>query len=121
LHTWKTILPLVLAALFGAAPATPAADEGVGATSVAEMLQRRQESRLREQLIKEGRWNELRDLDTAQAQRLQIQKEQSLARVNEDLAVSSAVGAPTMDAMGTMCGPPGATTGAAAQGTMQVR
>ncbi len=55
------------------------------------MLQLKQEHQLREQLVKEGRWNEVRDMDDAQLRRQQIETKQTLTRVNTELAREGAV------------------------------
>ena len=56
------------------------------APGVAEMLQRRQESQLREQLMKEGRLDEVHSMDEEQLRRQQIQKKQAITRLNSQLA-----------------------------------
>src|SRR5258706_2780529 len=56
------------------------------APGVAEMLQRRQESQLREQLVKEGRLDEVRRMDEEHLRRQQIQKKQAITRLNIELA-----------------------------------
>lgn len=103
----------------------------IRATSVAEMLLRKQEAQLREQLANQGRWDAVRELDRAQAQRLEAQKKQTLTKINGELAASAPVDTPSIDSMGTLCTPvragiPGSAKNFAAgpaanQGTMQVR
>ena len=75
------------------------------ATSVAEMLQSKQEAQLREQLAKQGRWDAVRDLEEAQAQRLEAQKKQTLTKINGQLAATAPVDTPALDSMGTLCMP----------------
>ena len=75
----------VLSGTCGAALA--AADAPVSTVpGVAEMLQRRQESQLREQLVKEGRLDEVRRMDEEHLRRQQIQKKQAITRLNAELA-----------------------------------
>ena len=71
----------------GDAPASPAPD-------VAEMLQRRQENQLREQLVKEGRLDEVRRMDEEHLRRQQIQKKQAITRLNAELAREGKVESP---------------------------
>ena len=76
------------------------------APGVAEMLQRRQESQLREQLAKEGRWDEVRRMDEEQVRRQQIQKKQTIIKLNAELAREGSVDTPTSgDGVFTICGP----------------
>ena len=56
------------------------------APGVAEMLQRRQDSQLREQLVKEGRLDEIHRVDEEHLRRQQIQKKQAITRLNTELA-----------------------------------
>ena len=102
------------------------------ATSVAEMLQSRQEAQLREQLAQQGRWDEVRELDQAQAQRLAAHKKQTLTKINGQLAAVTPIDTPALDSMGTLCAPMRAATpinvktfaagsAAADQGPMRVR
>ena len=65
-----------------------AADDASVSTApgVAEMLQRRQESQLREQLVKEGRLDEVRRMDEEHLRRQQIQKKRAIIRLNTELA-----------------------------------
>lgn len=102
------------------------------ATSVAEMLQSKQEAQLREQLAKQGRWDAVRELDQAQAQRLEAQKKRTLTKINGQLAATTPVDTPAIDSMGTLCMPLRAAIptrtktfatgpGTGNQGSMQVR
>ena len=118
-----------------ASPAVHAGGSGAAmthATSVAEMLQSKQEAQLREQLAMQGRWDAVRELDQAQAQRLEAQKKRTLTKINGQLAATTPVDTPAVDSMGILCMPPRAAipsrektfaTGPAAanQGTMHVR
>lgn len=54
------------------------------------MLQRKHDHQLREQLVKEGRWDEVRAMDNEQLRRQQIQTRQTLTRMNAELARESA-------------------------------
>lgn len=91
----RTIL-IALAALFASETALAAGETnlpGARTSSVAEMLQRRQEHQLRQQLVKEGRLDEVRELDEAQVRRQQVQTKQSLTRLNSELAREGAIDA----------------------------
>ena len=57
------------------------------ATSVAEMLQTKQ---LREQLAREGRLDELRQLDEEKRQKLRDQQEQRYAKLSDQIAMCEA-------------------------------
>lgn len=57
-----------------------------GSRSVAEMLQRRQDSQLREQLLKEGRVDEARRLDAEMARRDQESTYDTVAQLNQNLS-----------------------------------
>jgi hypothetical protein len=101
-------LTLAATAFWLTVPSVQAGGDGtpaIRATSVAEMLQRKQETQLREQLALQGRADAVRELDQAQAKRLEEQKERTLAKINEDLAATTAVETPTIDAMGILCTP----------------
>jgi hypothetical protein len=76
------------------------------AGGVAEMLQRRQESQLREQLAREGRWEEVKRMDEEQLRRQLIQKRQNITRLNAELAREGKVD-PTVsgDGVVSFCGP----------------
>jgi hypothetical protein len=83
---------------------------GSGASSVADMLQRKQESELRVQLVREGRSEEVRTLDEAKAQQLQTRREQVYLHVNAQLARgTSAEKWPLTDARALECEPDGRT------------
>ena len=127
-----TIIRLILAAaLLLAASGVQAGGEGPRAASVAEMLQRKQEQQLREQLAREGRWKEIREIDEERVRQSQVQKKQSFTKINDDLARDGGVDTPVIDAMGTLCAPAAvparlgrrfaAGSAAAEPGTMQVR
>jgi len=72
------------------------------------MLQRRQESQLREQLAREGRWEEVKRMDEEQLRRQLIQKRQNITRLNAELAREGKVD-PTAsgDGVVSFCGPEG--------------
>lgn len=102
------------------------------ATTVADMLQRKQEAQLRDQLIRQGRWDEVRELEETQARRNQAQVKMSLTKINGTLAANTPIDTPAVDGMGTLCAPMRAAIpsggrtfaagpAAADQGTMQVR
>lgn len=80
---------IAIACLFSIAATNVAvADSSPSArtSSVAEMLQRKQEHQQRAQLVKEGRLDEVRELDDAQLRRQQVQTKQSLTKLNTELA-----------------------------------
>lgn len=78
-------------------------------SSVTEMLQRKQEHQLREELVKEGRWDEVRALDEAQVRRQQVQTKQTLSRMNTELAREGSVDTPVNgDGVTSFCAPVGA-------------
>ena len=61
---------------------------------------------LREQLAKEGRWDEVRRMDEEQVRRQQIQKKQTIIKLNAELAREGSVDTPTSgDGVFTICGP----------------
>lgn len=75
-------------------------------SSVAAMLQLKQENQLREQLAKEGRWEEVRRLDETQAQRQRLNAKQTLTRMNAEFARESTSDVPLSgDGDGSFCGP----------------
>ena len=57
-----------------------------GARSVAELMQRREEARLQEQLQREGKVEELRELEASIARRAQAQREDVAAQLNAQIA-----------------------------------
>ena len=81
------------------------------ANSVAELMQRKQELLLREQLAKEGRWDEIRQMDEEQARRLQAHRNQSLKKLNEELAREGPVDAPAGGGVGSLLCDPVRTPG----------
>lgn len=88
---------LVAAALLLAASGALAGGDNMsapGAPSVAEMLQRKQEHQLRGQLAKEGRWDEIRQMDQDQARRLHEQQEKIYMKENGRLSRSGTVEGP---------------------------
>ena len=102
--------PLFIAiALLFALEVTAAGVDGAPATrmsSVTEMLQRKQEHQLREQLVKDGRWDEIRELDEAQVRRQQVQIKQTLTRMNSELAREGSVDTPVNgDGVTSFCAP----------------
>ena len=78
-------------------------------SSVAEMLQLKQEHQLREQLVREGRWDEVRLLDEERARRQRAQAKQTLIKMNADLARESTSDTPLgSDGVSSFCAPVGA-------------
>ena len=94
------------AVLFCFAPGTQAAPDNVtvrGTSSVADMLQRKQETQMHEQLVREGRWDDVRKLDEAKAQRLQAQRDQVYLRVNAEMAHGGGNDGPKINARAIEC------------------
>ena len=88
-------------------PALAATDAPASAApDVAEMLQRRHESQLRDQLAKEGRWDEVRRMDEEQLRRHQVSKKQTITRLNAELARDGSVDTPVNgDGVFSICAP----------------
>ena len=101
------LLLVTLALLFTAEAALAGTDAPVARTfSVAEMLQRKQEHQLREQLAKEGRWDEIRQMDEEQVRQQQVHTKQTLTRMNAELAREGAVDSPVNgDGVYSFCAP----------------
>ncbi len=104
----KSILTAVLfaAALSLAATAAQAIDSKAaesGASSVADMQLRMQDTRLRAQLAREGRWEEIRKVDEVTAQRLQAQNDHRFVRANEQLSHSNGADGQPIDARAIDC------------------
>ena len=77
-----------------------------GTGSVADMLQKKQEQQVRAQLVNEGRWDEVRELDAAQLRRQQAQAKQTLSRMNTELAREGSVDTPVNgDGVTSFCAP----------------
>lgn len=75
-------------------------------SSVAEMLQLKQEHQLREQLVREGRWEEVRKLDEAQQRRQKMHTKQTLTKMNAEIARESTSDAPLSgDGDASFCAP----------------
>jgi hypothetical protein len=86
----KTALPSILLAtllLAAAAPGLAASGEVTvnGATSVTEMMQRKQEHQFRERLVAESRWDEVRQLDAAMATQLRDEQDNRYSQSNKAL------------------------------------
>jgi hypothetical protein len=73
------------------------------APRVAEMLQKRQENLLREQLLKDGRLDEVRKLDEERVRRQREQREQVVSRMNDELARNTRSDAPANSAVIDPC------------------
>jgi hypothetical protein len=92
-----TIHLMLIAAALVMAPASgmaEAAGANNGATSVAEMMQRKQDHQLRAQLVTEGRGNEVWQLDEDNARRMRDEKESRYTTLNRVLSRSSNVEGP---------------------------
>lgn len=100
---------LVAAALVTASASGMAAAEEVtannGATSVAEMMQRKQERQSRALLGTEGRWNQVRQLDEDNASRMREQQENRYTKVNEMLGRSGSGEGPDRGLLLNECAP----------------
>jgi hypothetical protein len=100
---------LVAAALVTASASVMAAAEGVaannGATSVVEMMQRKQEHQLRARLVAEGRWDQVRQLDDDHAKRTGEEQETRYKKVNEGLGRSANVEGPDQSPLLNECDP----------------
>ena len=99
------LVALILTCSLGGAlaAAEPPSDAAPG---VAEMLQRRHETQLREQFAKEGRWGEIRQMDEEQLRRQQVQKKQTITRLNAELAREGSVDTPMNgDGVFSICAP----------------
>lgn len=102
----RLTIALVLTCSFEVTLAAAGELPASAAPDVAEMLQRRQQSQLREQLVKEGRWDEVRRMDEVQLRRQQDLKKQTITRLNAELAHEGVVDTPTNgDGVFTICGP----------------
>ena len=88
------LVVLVLSCSVGTALAGDDSPPAAGTSSVADMLQRRQENQLREQFVQAGRWDEVRRMDDEQLRRQQVQKKQRLTRFNAELAREGTVDSP---------------------------
>ena len=97
-----TGLLFIAQAPLAAADSLPAART----SSVAEMLQLKQEHQLREQLVGEGRWDEVRKLDEAQQRRQRVSTRQTLTKMNAELARESTSNVPLSgDGDASFCAP----------------
>ena len=115
------LLLIAIALLFTAETTLAGPDSEPSRTSsVAEMLQRKHEHQLREQLAKEGRWDEIRQMDEEQLRRQQVQTKQTLTKLNADLAREGTVDtAVNGDGVTTFCPPARVPTRLEAQKTKQ--
>lgn len=77
------LVAALLVTLSGPAAAAPEADNG--ATSVSEMMQRKHEHQMRAQLVAEGRWDQVRQMDEESAERLREKSDDRYTRTNEAL------------------------------------
>jgi len=87
-------LILLAAVLSLIAAGAQAGDDGAGAPSVADMLQRKHEHELRAELVAQGRWDEVRKLDEESTRRLRERQEQSYDKLNQQLLRSGNVDGP---------------------------
>jgi hypothetical protein len=77
---------------------------GKGASTVADMMQKKNDAKLRTQLVSEGRWTEIATLDEATAVRAQAQQDNRYVHANEQLVQRNGVDAP-IDARALDCDP----------------
>lgn len=88
------VAAMLLSAAPGALAAADSASHG-GASSVADMLQNRQDAKLREQFVLAGRWDDVRKMDAAKERQHQTRRDHAYAGMNADMAHNkSAIGAP---------------------------
>jgi hypothetical protein len=87
------------------AQATDGTAGSSGASSVAEMLQRKQATELRAQFVREGRSEDIRKLDEASAQRLQAHRDGVYARINDQFAHKTGAQGQAIDARDIECDP----------------
>lgn len=85
-------MALLLAATAAIAATATNGAPAARSTSVTEMLQNRQAHQLRARLVKEGRLDEVRQLDEEQLRRQQLHTGQTLNKINAGLAREDAVG-----------------------------
>ena len=97
-------LILLAAGLSLIAAGAQAGDDGAGAPSVADMLQRKHEHEWRAELVAQGRWDEVRKLDEENARRLRERQEQSYDKLNQQLLRSGNVDGP-VNAIVNACEP----------------
>lgn len=100
------IMVIVAAVLLTAASSARSDENSPGIKAgprVTEMLQSRQESRLREQLVKEGRWDEVRKMDEEQARRQQERQQKIVAQINEKLSRSAKTDSSATALIGDAC------------------
>lgn len=74
-----------------------------GASSVAEMLQRKHATEVRAQFVREGRAEDIRKMDEATAQQLQAQRDHAYVRVNDQLAHKGGPEGQVIDARALDC------------------
>ena len=92
--------------LFNVAVSAHAAEfttETNAAPRVAEMLQRRQENLLREQLVKEGRMDEVRKIDEERSRQQQERQQRLVSQMNDNLARSTKSDVPGIAALLDAC------------------
>jgi hypothetical protein len=99
------LVALTLSLTIAGAHAIEGTTGSSGASSVAEMLQRKQATELRAQFVREGRADDIRKLDEATAQRLQVHRDGVYARMNDQLAHKTAVEGQAIDTHDTECDP----------------
>jgi hypothetical protein len=103
------IVPImaIVAVVLMTVASTAQSDETIpgmkGAPNVAEMLQRRQETQLREQLVKEGRWDEVRKMDEEQIRRQRERQQQVVTQMNEELSRGVEMDAPATASLVDAC------------------
>ena len=99
-------IAFALASTFAVTLAAAEEPPAATASSVTEMLQRRQDSQRREQLVKEGRWDEVREIDDEHLRRQQVAKKQTITRLNAEFAREGTVDTATNgDGVFSICGP----------------
>lgn len=82
----KTRPLLLIAAMALVASAGPVFAGDQGSASVAEMMQKRHENQVREQLVSAGRYDDVRKFDEERLKRQHEQQGKVVAQMNEELA-----------------------------------
>jgi hypothetical protein len=92
-------LMFIAAAVLGFSASTSHAEDQpvVKPTTVAEMMQKRHENQVREQLLSQGRFDEVRRIDEERSRQQHERQEKIVAQMNEALAhAAKADGSPSL-------------------------
>ena len=96
---------IALAFALASAMAHSAEYPATGATSVVDMLQRKHDTELRAELVRDGRTGDISKLDAAIAQRADNRREHAYERVNADLARNSGADGVPLNTRALECDP----------------